>query len=159
MKIVFVASIIRNSLCIIYGFYYFFQKSLFTENYFLVAAIDLATLGPLYTCLVTNQIEFCTIFFFQLTGSSCAMATCQLRRVVYRLDTREGIVLSDYEMTPSVNFASLINSWYWLELPLPTTLYFVKRWFTPERLISKKRSQWKVKGLVIRFENLVDNFS
>ena len=33
-------------------FYYFFQKSLFTENYFLIAAINLATRGPLYTCLV-----------------------------------------------------------------------------------------------------------
>ena len=51
MKIVFVASIIRNSVCIIYVFY-FFQKSLFTENYFLITAINLATRGPLYTCLV-----------------------------------------------------------------------------------------------------------
>ena len=33
-------------------FYYFFQKSLFTENYFLIAAINLATRGPCYTCLV-----------------------------------------------------------------------------------------------------------
>ena len=33
-------------------FYYFFQKSLFTENYFLIAAMNLATRGPLYTCLV-----------------------------------------------------------------------------------------------------------
>ena len=32
--------------------YYFFQKSLFTENYSLIAAINLATRGPLYTCLV-----------------------------------------------------------------------------------------------------------
>ena len=56
MKIVFVASIIRNSLCIIYVFLLFFQKSLFTENYFLIAAISLATWGPLYTCLVYFQI-------------------------------------------------------------------------------------------------------
>ena len=33
-------------------FYYFYQKSLFTENYFLIAAINLATWVPLYTCLV-----------------------------------------------------------------------------------------------------------
>ena len=33
-------------------FYYFFQKSLFTENYFLIAAINLTTRVPLYTCLV-----------------------------------------------------------------------------------------------------------
>ena len=52
MKIVFVASIIRNRLCIIYVFCYFFQKSLFTENNFLVAAINLATRGPLCNCLV-----------------------------------------------------------------------------------------------------------
>ena len=32
-------------------FNYFFQKLLFTEN-FLIAAINLATRGPLYTCLV-----------------------------------------------------------------------------------------------------------
>ena len=54
MKIVFVASTIRNSLCIIYGFfYYFFQKSLFTVTYFLIAVINLTTWGPLYTCLVS----------------------------------------------------------------------------------------------------------
>ena len=52
--IVFVASIIRNSLCIIYGFFdYFLQKPIFTENYFLIAAINLATRGPLYTFLVS----------------------------------------------------------------------------------------------------------
>ena len=56
MKIVFVASIIRNSLCMIYVFYYFFQKSLFTENYFLIAAINFATRGPLYTCLVLKIV-------------------------------------------------------------------------------------------------------
>ena len=34
------------------GFYYFFQKSLFAENYFAIAVINLTTPGPLYTCLV-----------------------------------------------------------------------------------------------------------
>ena len=52
---VFVASIIRNSLCIIDVFLLFFQKSLFIENYFLIAAINLATWGPLYTCLVSSK--------------------------------------------------------------------------------------------------------
>ena len=70
MKIVFVASMIRNCLCIIYVFfyiimfflyYYFFQKSLFTENYFLIDAINLATRGPLYTCLV--KIWYCLRLF------------------------------------------------------------------------------------------------
>ena len=36
----------------LWAFYYFFQKSLFAENYFLIAAINLTTRGPLYTCLV-----------------------------------------------------------------------------------------------------------
>ena len=65
MKIVFVASIIRNSLCLVYVFFYhFFQKSLFTENYILIAAINLASRGPLYTCLVSLG--------FRETTTSCA---------------------------------------------------------------------------------------
>ena len=36
-------------------FNYFFQKSPFTENYSLIAAISMATRGPLYTCLVNSQ--------------------------------------------------------------------------------------------------------
>ena len=40
-------------------FLLFFQKSLFTENYFLIAAINLATPGPLYTsfCFGCNPRE------------------------------------------------------------------------------------------------------
>ena len=53
MHIIIVASIIRNILCIIYSiFYHCFQKSLFTENYFLFIAINLTTRDPLYNCLV-----------------------------------------------------------------------------------------------------------
>ena len=60
MKIVFVASITRNKLCIIYAFFeYFFQKSFFTENYFLIAAINLTYWGPLYTCLVLTKKGKC----------------------------------------------------------------------------------------------------
>ena len=33
---------------------WFFQKSLFPENYILIAAINLTTWGPLYTCLVVQ---------------------------------------------------------------------------------------------------------
>ena len=33
-------------------FYCVFFKNYFSENYFLIAAINLATRGPLYTCLV-----------------------------------------------------------------------------------------------------------
>ena len=36
--------------------YYFFQKSLFTENYLLIAGINLTTQGPLYTCLVLSEL-------------------------------------------------------------------------------------------------------
>ena len=43
-----------HNLCF---FLLFFQKSLFTENYFLIAAINLATRDPLYTCLVDVIIE------------------------------------------------------------------------------------------------------
>ena len=53
MKMLFVATLIRNKLCIIDAFFdYFFHKSFFTENYFLIAAINLTTWRPLYTCLV-----------------------------------------------------------------------------------------------------------
>ena len=59
-------------------FYYFFQKSLFTENYFLIAAINLATRGPLYTCLVrsSNSIEVMKkaelqVAFARHSSSSC----------------------------------------------------------------------------------------
>ena len=43
-----------HNLC----FLLFFQKSLFTENYFLIAAINLATRGPLYTCLVLLSFTY-----------------------------------------------------------------------------------------------------
>ena len=60
MKIVFVASIIRNRLCIIYVFFdYFFEKSLFAENHFVIAAINLTTRGPLYSCFV--YVLGCTV--------------------------------------------------------------------------------------------------
>ena len=36
------------------GFVLFFSKSLFAENDFLIAAMNLTTLGRLYTCLVKN---------------------------------------------------------------------------------------------------------
>ena len=43
-----------HNLCF---FYYFLQKSIFTENYFLIAAINLATRGLLYTCLVLHEVR------------------------------------------------------------------------------------------------------
>ena len=38
-------------------FYYFFQKSLFAENYSMIAAINLTIRGPLNTCLVWSNIS------------------------------------------------------------------------------------------------------
>ena len=37
-----------HKLCV---FDYFWSKIIFSENYFLIAAINLTTWGPLYTCL------------------------------------------------------------------------------------------------------------
>ena len=51
-------------------FYYFLQKSIFTENYFLIAAINLAIWGPLYTCLV--PVGFVTNHKYQLPHSVLA---------------------------------------------------------------------------------------
>jgi len=49
MRIVFVASMIRNKLCIVYAcFDYFFKNYFFTENYFLIAAINLTTGSIVY---------------------------------------------------------------------------------------------------------------
>ena len=53
MNMVFMASIIRHELCIIYAFVDFLvQISLLTNNYSLIAEIDLTSRGPLYTSLV-----------------------------------------------------------------------------------------------------------
>ena len=35
-----------------------FKKSFFTKIYVLIAAINLTTRGPLYTCLVANIVSF-----------------------------------------------------------------------------------------------------
>ena len=42
----------------LWGFYYFFQKSLFAKNYFLIAAINLTTGGPLYSFPVPIEFPF-----------------------------------------------------------------------------------------------------
>ena len=56
MKMMFMASIIRYKLCMIYAFLYFFvQRSFLTKNYFLIAAINLTTRGQLYTCFYWND--------------------------------------------------------------------------------------------------------
>ena len=62
-----------HNLCF---FYYFFQKSFFTENYFFIAAINLATRGPLYTCLVI----FDTAFYFSYFSSKISQPKCVKRR-------------------------------------------------------------------------------
>ena len=51
-----IGPLIRYKLCISYAFFdYFFQRSFFTENHFLITAINLTTRGPLYTCLVFQR--------------------------------------------------------------------------------------------------------
>ena len=40
----------------LWGFYHLFQKLLLTENYFLIAAINLTTRSPLYTCPVMTDL-------------------------------------------------------------------------------------------------------
>ena len=42
----------------LFYFYHCFQKSLFMEKYFLIAAINLTTRGPLSTCLVVSVMGF-----------------------------------------------------------------------------------------------------
>ena len=54
MKIVFVASIIRNKLCMIYAFLIIcFKNHFLMKIIFLTAEINLTTWGPPYTCLVS----------------------------------------------------------------------------------------------------------
>ena len=56
IKMVFEARINRHKLCTIYAVFDFFVQKLFlTKNYFLIAAINLTTRGPLYTCLVAPE--------------------------------------------------------------------------------------------------------
>ena len=56
MKMVFVESITRHKLGIIYAFFTFFvQKSYLNKNYLLFAAINLTTQGPFYTCLFSSE--------------------------------------------------------------------------------------------------------
>ena len=84
MKMVFVTSIIRNELCIIYAFFhYFFQKSFFTKNYFLIAAIYLTTWGPWYTCLVQRVLSITKIDVFKmiLNLSWCALQCFYISRI------------------------------------------------------------------------------
>ena len=95
MTIVFVASIIRNRLCMIYGFYYFFlcgvllmpfaetikefefsvwnyffQKSLFAENYFLIAAMNLTT-WLLLKVATSIACKICLKRYFPVLSKSC----------------------------------------------------------------------------------------
>ena len=73
-KMVFLARMIKHELCMIYAFFEFFfprnfskflpenvfdfvvQKIIFDQNFFLKDAINLATRGPLYTCLVQLKV-------------------------------------------------------------------------------------------------------
>ena len=67
-------------------FYQFFQKSRFAENYFLIAAMNLTTRGPQYTCLVFNVI-FCNISYFLLNRNNTYF---QIRIILNLLFTMHG---------------------------------------------------------------------
>ena len=56
-------------------FHYFFQKSLFAENNFRIAAINLTTRGQLYTCLVI----FATLFLLHLKKSFAPLKLSYIR--------------------------------------------------------------------------------
>ena len=49
--------------------YYFFQKSLFAVNYFLIAAINLTTRGSLHTCLASSPFYFHAFVLRELAPS------------------------------------------------------------------------------------------
>ena len=72
-----------HNLCF---FYYFFQKSLFTENYFLIAATNQATRGPLYTCLVL----LCCLSLFVLFYKETALKIVFLKHLDLHLDANSG---------------------------------------------------------------------
>ena len=60
MKMVFVAGIIGNSLCIIYGFFIFiFSKITFYWKLFSDCCNQFGYPGPLYTCLVDICVGSC----------------------------------------------------------------------------------------------------
>ena len=67
-------------------FLLFFQKSLFTENYFLIAAINLATLGPLYTCLVWIFFAYISKTFSMIFLKLCITFTIYIFERVTRPD-------------------------------------------------------------------------
>ena len=74
MKMVFVASIIRHKLCMIFTFFdCFVPKSFLTKNYFLIAEINWTPPGPLYTCLV--------FFSFQNSIYLGSFADCRMYKV------------------------------------------------------------------------------
>ena len=51
---VFVASIIRHKLCMIYAFFDFFSKMIFDQKIY--SEMNLTTLGSLYICLVLSDL-------------------------------------------------------------------------------------------------------
>ena len=72
-------------------FYYFFQKSLFTENYILIAAINLTTQGPLYTCLVILYVYFLKGFnkFFCIGRQTKAQSSSFYVKLTHHRDSKD----------------------------------------------------------------------
>ena len=71
MKIVFVASIIRHEVCMIYVFFYFSVKNNFlTRNYFLTSAINLTTWSLSVYLMKVMQCKPVKIYHLSGSGRS-----------------------------------------------------------------------------------------
>ena len=68
----------------LWGFYIFFKKSLFTENYFLIAAINLTILGPLYTCLVSLLFAWLISIYQTLVRLECLKTSWGQCKLAYQ---------------------------------------------------------------------------
>ena len=85
-------------------FYYYFQKSLFAENYFLIAVTNLTTRGPLHTCLALFKDHFwqkIIFLFLQYTLYTCLF--------VVDLQQSLGITFSPKTFTTQILSFSIIK--------------------------------------------------
>ena len=124
MKMVFVASIIRHKLYMIYGFLFIVQKSFLTKNHFPIAAINLTTRGPLYTCLVYYGSWWCYYFgplhydllscFILGLQNTILSREAELASIKDELDN-----LNDYKVTMPIDDSNnQLDFWLLMELLL-----------------------------------------
>ena len=91
----------------------FFQKSPFTENYFLIAKINLATRGPLYNCLVFYEI-YCILSVINSVSA-----------IPYHV--MQEIIRKHLQISPPANFGDLLTD---LILIRPFLLLFPQTYIT-----------------------------